>query len=395
MSAEPEHPGNTPRPEPEGNSYRPLSEPVPEWDHAREVWQWSWQFHWAGLGALFSLLALHALWHVVVTAGKRWKPRRLLALVVNCLLVTFGWTRALFLFINPYESDECHVLPTCPVLLTRILFGLGLPCLTASFSLIHLAFLQVTKLKLYPAKLQSGKFIFSVIAFHFTLALVTEVILSLFADGKVLGIVCQSFFIIVSFILSTSFLYSGTKILAYVERSNSRTQRLGSISAGSKRSLNDSSSAPRPYRPNVSKLVRITYITVFLGFSSCALQLYSIFYVHNMYSGDYKTPKPWPWYIFQSLYRLVELTAGCTMAYVSQRSVTSATIILSCFRRKDLNKLSVYCTSTRTSTGSQTTTQRNELTKAPVRNETSTPATAAAIDATEVNAFTPGLDTRL
>jgi hypothetical protein len=66
---------------------------------------------------------------------------------VNSMVFVLGLSRALFLFTNPYESPQCHVLSVCPVILTRIIFGLGLPCLTAAFSFIQLVFLQVINLR--------------------------------------------------------------------------------------------------------------------------------------------------------------------------------------------------------------------------------------------------------
>ena len=128
-----------------------------------------------------------------MSSGKN-KRRQPLSLVINILLVILGLTRALFLFINPYESEQCYILPNCPMILTRLLFGLGLPCFTASFSLIHLTFLQLTKLTLYPAKLQSIKVLICVISIHFGLAIITEVIMFTNANWRWLTIVCQGFF---------------------------------------------------------------------------------------------------------------------------------------------------------------------------------------------------------
>lgn len=301
------------------------AEPIPEWGPALQTWQWAWGLHWIGFGTMFALFAMNSLISLTeIIRIKRKTKRGHLAMVIASLLIILGLTRALFLFINPYESEQCNLFPACPVMLSRILFGIALPCVTASFSLVHLAFLQVMKLKLYPEKLQSTKFLSCVIAFHFGLALFTEVMISLFADMKTLSIVCQSFFIVFNFTLSVSFIYSGTKIVTYVTRNHSHVTRIGETSMSAR---GDGKNAGKlntlRYRPNVSKLVKITYVTVFLGFASCGLQLYSIFGVHNMYKGeDLSPPKPWPWLIFQSLYRAVELAAGCTLAYVSPRQVS-------------------------------------------------------------------------
>ena len=293
------------------------AEPIPEWGPALQTWKWAWDLHWISFGSLFSLFAVYSLITLIeIITIKRRTKRGKLALVITSLLIIFGLARGLFFFINPYESKQCNLFSTCPIILTRILFGIALPCITASFSLVHLAFLQVMKLKLYPEKLQSGRFLSGVILFHFSLSIFAETMVSLFADWKALGIFCQSFYIVFYFLLSVSFLYSGTRIVTYVQRNHTHVTRLGETSMRAR-----ADGKARPYRPNVSKLVKITYITVFLGFASCALQLYSIFGVHDMYSDEGKTPEPWPWLIFQTLYRAVEFAAACTLAYVGPRQV--------------------------------------------------------------------------
>lgn len=318
--------GSTPYSEPEGTAERisqsfPMTEPtylieaepLPDWDEAKETWKWVWDLHWGGLGSLFALLALYALWSLFDLAGKKHRRKPLLAITISSLLLIFGLTRALFLFINPYESEQCFLPFTdCPVMLSRVLFSIALPCITASFFLLHLTFLQLSKLKLYPEKLQSVKFVTCVVAFHFTLASVTVVVTSLSSDWIGFTIVCETFFILLSLVLSTSFIYSGRIILKSVKESRFSVRRF----------MDQKTAHAHSSNPNVTKLVKITYITVFLGFASVGLQLYSIFVVHGMYSKDHSvTPEPWPWLIFESLCRLVELGLGCTMAYVNPRQV--------------------------------------------------------------------------
>lgn len=310
----------TPSSEPESSvpevepTFEVAFEPLPHWEQARETWQWAWDLHWAGLGGMFALLALYALWSLIDLAASKHRRKPLLALAISSLLLLFGSTRAAFFFINPYESEECF-LPTghCPVILTRTLFGIALPCITASFFLVHLAFLQLSKLKLYPGKLQSVKFVTCVIAFHFALTLITEVMISMYADWRAFSIVCETFFILLSFILSVSFIYSGRIILKSVHESRLSVRRLSGISGNFR--INPT--------PNVAKLVKITYITVFLGITCVVLKLYAIFVLHNMYSNDGAgIPKPWPWLLFETSYRLVEFGLGCTMAYVNPRQAS-------------------------------------------------------------------------
>ena len=115
---------------------------------------------------------------------------------------------------------------------------------------------------------------------------------------------------LLSLILSASFIYSGRIILNSVHETRLSVRRFGS--------LHSKDSPPS----NVAKLVKITYISVLLGFFSVGLQLYSIFFMHNMYSNEKSIiPKPWPWLIFQYLFRCVDLGLGCTLAYVNPRQV--------------------------------------------------------------------------
>lgn len=312
------------------------AEPIPEWEPALQTWQWAWGLHWIGFGALFTVLTVYCLITLILFCGTKTK-RGHLAVTITSILFILGITRALFLFINPYESEQCKLLSSCPVMLSRILFGIALPCMTASFSLVHLTFLQVMKLKLYPRILQNTKFLSCIITVHFSLAIFADVILSLYADMITVTIVCQAFFVIFSLFLSCSFIYSGTKIVSYVSRNHTQVSRLGTRNYNEQRKANESkerkSRGPRRYRPNITKLVKITYITVFLGFASCALQLYSIFGIHKMFKiNEMSYPKPWPWLIFQSLYRAVEFAAACTLAYVSRRQVsTSRHPLMRCF----------------------------------------------------------------
>lgn len=286
-------------------------EPLPHWNQALETWKWTWELHWLGLGTMFSLLAFYALWSLIDLANRKHRRKPLIAIVISFLLLLFASTRAAFFFINPYESEQCFLPVDCPVILTRILFGIAYPCITASFFLVHLAFLQLSKLTLYPQKLQSVKFVACVIVFHFSLSLVTEVMISLYADWRAFTIACETFFLFLSLILSMSFIYSGRVILRSVHESRSSVRRFSDLTT---------KQAPAP---NVTKLVKITYITVVLGLISVVLQLYSIFVVRNMYSSDgAKVPEPWSWLIFESSFRLVEFGLGCTLAYVNPRQVS-------------------------------------------------------------------------
>ncbi|KAJ7365051.1 hypothetical protein OS493_007693 [Desmophyllum pertusum] len=109
---------------------------------------------------------------VVLVKHRKGFGRKPLFIAINSLLLTFGATRAVYLLLDPYESKENGVED--PKRLTLLLFGIAYPCLTFSFSLIHLAFLEVTKIKIGPGKLQNVKFLSGVIVIHFVIVFTAE-----------------------------------------------------------------------------------------------------------------------------------------------------------------------------------------------------------------------------
>jgi hypothetical protein len=59
---------------------------------------------------------------------------------INIFLCLLGASRAVCLFIDPYNLKE-----TMPKIIGSIIWDIGYPCITSAFCLIQLAFLQLTK----------------------------------------------------------------------------------------------------------------------------------------------------------------------------------------------------------------------------------------------------------
>ena len=278
-----------------------LAEPGPDWPVARTIWGLAWELHWIGFGALFGLLALHSFIALALVTKRKGFGRKPLFIAINSLLFTLGATRAVYLLLDPYESRENGVED--PKWLTLLLFGIAYPCLTSAFSLIHLAFLEVTKMRIASSKLQSLKFLSGVIVLHFIIVFTAETSSSIKPELDALLIVCQSFFILWGLLLSGSFIYSGCKLIHHAEKVQ---EQLGSIESRA-RLLNKQ-------KTSTTKVAKITLGTSFLGIAVCALQFYSMLGVYGMYSTVVH-PSPWPWLAFQSCFRLVEISMAFTIAY--------------------------------------------------------------------------------
>lgn len=187
-------------------------EPGPEWRVARHQWGLSWPIHWIGLGLAFAFLACRSVVAVIRSPDVNSRfARRNLFYAINWLLVALGTTRSLYLMLDPYESGEN--IANCPLWVVRPLFGIAFPCLMSAFCLVHVAFLEVAKIKLVSPKLSSVRFIAGIILVHFAVVVVSDTTTAIEANKTELLIVCQSFFVIWGLLNSVSFIYSGTRVV--------------------------------------------------------------------------------------------------------------------------------------------------------------------------------------
>ena len=292
----------------------PDAEPGPNWPEAKQLWGIAWEFHWGGFGVLFGALAVRSFFALIQVKTRQRFGRKPLFIAINSLLLLLGATRTLFFFLDPYSSGDNGV--ESPAWLATLLFGITFPCLTSSFCLIHLAFLEVAKIQIGSKKLQSVRFLGGIIAIHFVVVITAETTTAIKPRFAPLLIVCQSFFILWGFLLSASFIYSGSKVIRHASRVQRQLEEIelrepAAKAAGGRRRVT-----------RTSKVAKVTFATSILGFVCCGLQIYSMFGVYGLYSKAVN-PSPWPWWMFQTCFRLVELSMACTIAYsVTQPSET-------------------------------------------------------------------------
>ena len=272
------------------------SEPTPDWRKGRKHWGIAWELHWIGFGLAFSILAVFSLFSLIQARKKRGFGRKPFVIAVNSLLLFFGVTRASYLLIDPYGSQQNGI--EVPSWFLQFLFNIAYPCLTSSFSLIFLAFLEVSKLQLVPNKLQNIYLLGSIITFQFALVLAGDIASAVDADIIILLLICQVFIIVWGFLLSASFIYSGFKVIHQVRNVEKRLQLQN--------------------RANTSKVAKVTIGTSILGIASSILQLYSLVSVYKFYA-KIQEPDAWMWWTFQTCARLAEIAMACTLTYSVRR----------------------------------------------------------------------------
>lgn len=305
------------------------AEPVPEWPAAQNVWQWAWELHYIGFGVAFLFLVL---WAVLAFLRARKTPlllTRRFCYAINFLLILFGTTRAFALFLYPYEVVD-HAGGT-PVVIERILFGIGFPCLTAGFTLIHYAFLEVAKVRFSSRRIQNMRFIIGVIALHFILVIIAEIVTSFVLNTSILMVICMLYFIVCTLAVSMSVFYSGFKLVRQSKK-HRRTLRRISLKSGNNATLPKGKTSPYSNKEsNTAKVMRVTMVTAILGVTLACLQVYAMVDIFKVRANGIIVPAPWPWWSYQTVFRLVELGLACTMAYtVSQPKKKHERVFLGC-----------------------------------------------------------------
>ena len=293
----------------------PVAEPGPNWPVAKQLWGIAWEFHWVGFGVLFSILAVRSFLVLAQVKTSQGFGRKPLFIAINALLFSLGATRALFLLLDPYSSgDNGFKIPAWG---SKLFYGISFPCLTSSFCLIHLAFLEVAKIQVGSKRLQSVRFLGGIITAHFVIVITAETTTAIKPKFAPLLIACQSFFILWGLVLSASFIYSGLKVMLKAKRVQ---KQLETIELGGE---NAAKRTRKTRNTRTSKVAKVTFATSILGFVCCGLQIYSMFGVYALYS-KVVNPSPWPWWAFQTCFRLVEFSMACTIAYsVAQPSERS------------------------------------------------------------------------
>ena len=168
---------------------------------------------------------------------------------------------------------------------------------------------------------------------------------ALCGGAKDLLIVCQSFFIIWGAIICFSYLFCGYRILSFTKcnqkilmvqsaastLSATSTSRVSTTSEGKSRFgiFGKRKSSVHPSSTNIcTSVLRITRITMYsaiLGIACVILNTYSLFGIYGVLAPPH-FPQPWPWLMYQSIFRLVELGMAFIMAYTTNRPSKNATM---------------------------------------------------------------------
>ncbi|XP_020293300.1 uncharacterized protein LOC109859437 isoform X2 [Pseudomyrmex gracilis] len=177
---------------------------APSWSGIQQDIGWMFLVHIYGYACLFFVLAFYTLFSILNLRSLL--SSRPFMTTINIFLCVLGASRSISLFLDPYNLKE-----TMPKVIVAIIWDIGYPCITSAFCLIQLAFLQLTKLKFGPEKIQKESCLNIVIIAHLFLVITSNIFVSSH-NCYLVKYVIQVIFLLWSGFLYFAFLHAAYKV---------------------------------------------------------------------------------------------------------------------------------------------------------------------------------------
>lgn len=298
LAGSPEGSSAEPQTQPTAAPEQSWPEPEPDWDEAYTKWQDAWPMHTYGFAAVFTVITMIPPFELLrIHLDKaRISPLKSTVLVI---IFTFSLTRAITLFVDPYGSTNRF-----PLVVTQLLFSLGHPCIISALSLLLLVLIDTTKMNIAPPRFQRVQFIIPVVIFHVILVIVTDFVVVYFLEAKVLLLICQIYFLLLGSLLAIGYMSVGWKIHKNI-RANVNTKITGDNS-----------------------MRRLLYLIIACAVASALISILTIYAAAGVFGvySDVEHVEAWPWWIFQTLNRLLETTI-CIVVLLMNTKTTKRKIL--------------------------------------------------------------------
>jgi len=264
-------------------------EPGPEWSKAFKKWKAAWHVHVYVFATAFLVIGVYAGYYVVLNIYDG-LDNKYLSVSLNAMVFLFGITRAFVLFLDPYHQGDL----INAIFVMRLLWSIGGPCLTASDSLIILALIETSRVSIAPPRFQKLGTMLIVVGSHFVLVIVSDTIVSMYMEAKVMILMCQIFFSVWGITLG-----AGYANLAY--------------------KLNKKLFSHKKVKEKEDTMyIFLIYASAAANFFICGVMIYTMVGVFGVYS-DITFVDAWHWWTLQTLFRVGEVVTCVLIFTVSAK----------------------------------------------------------------------------
>ncbi|XP_068682823.1 uncharacterized protein [Montipora foliosa] len=264
-------------------------EPSPNWLVAIKEWKLLWHLHVYGFATVFALIAFFAITCIVVSRKAILKKQRAHFAVMNSALVVTGFLRSLVLFWDPYASRENT--SSSMVLFCIISWGIGTACITSSFSIVLLIFMETTKTSLGPARLKNLPFLMSITLSNILYLLLSDLVVWFHSEARVMVFICHVTFATWGLVVSIGYSVAGTRMWRNLKASLDGTFFRRTIHQESSR---------------LNRLFTLMCCASFFGVIKFSLSPYTSVGEFGVFADTGYITESWHWFVVQSLLRTLE-----------------------------------------------------------------------------------------
>ena len=270
------------------SSLRSWAEPSPNWLEAIKEWNWLWKVHVYGFGIISVLIAFFATFYLVISRKTTFTRHRAHLAVMNIALFTAAFLRALILFWDPYASSSDTT--DLQLLACIISWGISTACITSSFSIMLLIFLETTKTSLGPARLKNLPCLVSITLANIFYLVMSDLVVWFHSEAKVMIFVCHVIFAIWGLAVSIGYSVAGIRMWRNLKSSLGETFFNRQLDRDSKR---------------LKRLFVLMCAASWFGVIKFSLSLYTAIGEYGVFA-DIGYVKSWPWFVVQSSLRALE-----------------------------------------------------------------------------------------
>ena len=190
--------------------HRTWVESSPNWIEALKKLKWLWELHVYGFAMLFVAVAFYSAVCIIASHKTIFTWQRVHRAVMNLALLVAGFLRSLILFWDPYASSSDTT--DLQLLFCIISWGISTACITSSFSIMLLIFLETTKTSLGPARLKNLPCLLSITLVNIFYLLVSDLVVWFHPEAKVMIFTCHVTFAAWGLAVSVGYSVAGIRM---------------------------------------------------------------------------------------------------------------------------------------------------------------------------------------
>lgn len=277
-----------------------------DWKPESHILGITWDCHFYVMGSFFAVIALYSFISLLRVHTFITLLNSGYYIAVNSVILLLSLFKSLYLVYDPYNLSGKY-----PPLAASILSKITLPCLTSSFLLLMLSFLNLTKAQFLSPKFQKPCVIASIITIEFLIFFCSEISVGLFQAPNMITIASYFLLIVCAKLSSISYFYVFRRLHHRALRKQGEMIRL----TFTKMHIDGAQLPKKLPKPTLGLSVKLLLISAILLTTLCILIPFGM--IFQLILPSVLLNDPWVWWGYHLTCRILELLIVATMSFIA------------------------------------------------------------------------------